>query len=169
MTSMMSRVMSRPVKANNDAQAKAMHYRIGRGEQGVLTTEPYTSALLPLWRFRTPREARTSSQLILEAFDGYKSVQDFAGMDMARQFLQMGWTRARRYANHRSGRKYDGPVPREHRGQSGAWGRTILPPDPDPEKAKSAAIFLAAYRHVLADADYQRLKAEHACQTRSRA
>jgi hypothetical protein len=28
------------------------------------------------------------------------------GMDMSRKFLQMGFTRSRRYANHRSGRKY---------------------------------------------------------------
>ena len=28
-------------------------------------------------------------------------------MDMCRKFLEMGFTRARRYANHRSGRKYD--------------------------------------------------------------
>jgi len=28
-------------------------------------------------------------------------------MDMARKFIQMGMTRARRYANHKGGRKYD--------------------------------------------------------------
>jgi hypothetical protein len=28
-------------------------------------------------------------------------------MDMARKFLQMGMTRAKRYANHAGGRKYD--------------------------------------------------------------
>ena len=28
-------------------------------------------------------------------------------MDMCRKFLEMGFTRARRYANHRSGKKYD--------------------------------------------------------------
>ena len=37
----------------------------------------------------------------------YKQDGDFVGMDMARKFLQMGWTRARRYANHKGGRKYD--------------------------------------------------------------
>lgn len=31
---------------------------------------------------------------------------DFVGMGMARKFLQMGYTRARRSANHRSGRRY---------------------------------------------------------------
>ena len=28
-------------------------------------------------------------------------------MDMCRKFLEMGFTRARRYTNHRDGRKYD--------------------------------------------------------------
>ena len=37
----------------------------------------------------------------------YKDEKDFIGMDMCRKFLEMGFTRARRYANHNSGRKYD--------------------------------------------------------------
>ena len=36
----------------------------------------------------------------------YKARGDFVGMDMARKFLQMGYTRSRRYANHKGGRKY---------------------------------------------------------------
>ena len=45
-------------------------------------------------------------------FCEYKQRKDFIGMDMARKFLEMGFTRARRYANHSSGRKYaeDGTV-----------------------------------------------------------
>lgn len=81
-------------------------YRIGRGETGVLTTEPYKSALLPHWRFKTPSIARTSSAALWAAFLDYESHDDFVGMDMARKFLQMGMTRAKRYANHKGGRKY---------------------------------------------------------------
>ena len=40
-------------------------------------------------------------------FDDYLIRYEFVGADMARKFLMMGWTRARRYANHRSGKKYD--------------------------------------------------------------
>lgn len=36
----------------------------------------------------------------------YEKEDDFVGMDMARKFLQMGMTRAKRYANHKGGRKY---------------------------------------------------------------
>lgn len=36
----------------------------------------------------------------------YLENNDFIGADMARKFLQMGYTRSRRYANHKSGRKY---------------------------------------------------------------
>ena len=37
----------------------------------------------------------------------YRDEKDFIGMDMCRKFLEMGFTRARRYANHNSGRKYN--------------------------------------------------------------
>lgn len=84
-----------------------MSYRIGRGEQGVLTFEPYKSALLPLWRFRTLPIARQSSEDLWGQFLLYDSQNDFVGMDMSRKFIQMGMTRAKRYANHKGGRKYD--------------------------------------------------------------
>lgn len=32
--------------------------------------------------------------------------KDFIGADMARKYLQMGFTRSRRYANYKGGRKY---------------------------------------------------------------
>jgi Domain of unknown function (DUF4385) len=82
-------------------------YRIGVGEQGVLLIEPYKGEILPHWRFRTVAEAKASSARIYEMFLAYLDADDFPGADMARKFLQMGWTRARRYANHSGGRKYD--------------------------------------------------------------
>jgi hypothetical protein len=79
-------------------------YRIGKGEQGVLLVEPYRGELLPHWRFKTVAEAKESSATIFEMFLAYLKADDFPGADMARKFLQMGWTRARRYANHKGGR-----------------------------------------------------------------
>lgn len=84
-----------------------MSYRIGRGEQGVLTFQPYKSYLLPHWRFATPPAARKSSQTLHAYFKAYEKEEDFVGMDMTRKFIQMGVTRARRYANYKGGRKYD--------------------------------------------------------------
>jgi hypothetical protein len=81
-------------------------YRIGRGEQGVLLVEPYKSEILPHWKFKTPQVARNSASKIYKMFLDYQAKDDFVGMDMARKFLQMGYTRSRRYANHKSGRKY---------------------------------------------------------------
>jgi hypothetical protein len=69
-------------------------------------------------------------------------------MDMSRKFIQMGYTRARRYANHKGGRKYD------------ADGN-VLPYAPDPVKAESAAVFYPVWKAVEADPEYARLKAEH--------
>ncbi|KAL8997202.1 MAG: hypothetical protein Q9169_003468 [Polycauliona sp. 2 TL-2023] len=101
---------SQALEANMSAasnQTLRMSYRIGRGEQGVLTFEPYKSTLLPHWKFRTVPIAKASSQSLWEKFLQYDAEEDFVGMDMARKFIQMGMTRAKRYANHKGGRKYD--------------------------------------------------------------
>ena len=81
-------------------------YRIGRGEQGVLLVRPYTNNICAHWRFKTPHEAIISSHKIYEMYVEYEKNKDFIGMDMCRKFLEMGFTRSRRYANHNSGRKY---------------------------------------------------------------
>lgn len=129
-------------------------YRIGRGEQGVLLVEPYKSEILPHWRFRTPELAAKSTEAILRLFRDYRAQRDFVGMDMARKFLQMGYTRARRYANHRTGRKYA-------KGKGRKGGGPVLPPAPDAVKAKSAAIFYRAWRKAAADRTYQALLRRH--------
>lgn len=137
-------------------------YVIGRGEQGVLIAEPYKSEILPHWRFATPEKAEVSADKILAMFYDYKSQRDFVGMDMARKFLQMGFTRSRRYANHKNGKKYDGPVPDDKKGQSGAHGREELPKtDEDSMKAKSAQIFYRCYEEAKNDREYQKMKQQH--------
>lgn len=123
-------------------------YQVGRGEQGVLLVEPYKSEILPHWRFRTPAIARESAEKIMVLFEEYRQQDDFVGMDMARKFIQMGFTRARRYANHPGGKKYDAQ-------------RQVLPQQLDPEKVESATIFKAYWDKIRADADYLRRKKAH--------
>jgi len=126
-------------------------YRIGRGEQGVLLVRPYTNYICTHWRFVDEATARKSATKIYEMFLGFKNQRDFIGMDMARKFLEMGFTRARRYANHSSGRKYDkmsGKIrPQEH-----DW-RTNT-------KAKSAAIFKEVRDKAAYDSEYQAMRKE---------
>jgi hypothetical protein len=124
-------------------------YRIGRGEQGVLLVEPYKSEILPHWRFKTPAMAENSSAKILRMFRAYLRAKDFVGADVARKFLQMGWTRARRYANHKSGRKYDRKT------------KSPLPREDDPVKAESARIFYARYVEARENPAYRKLKQDH--------
>ena len=124
-------------------------YRVGKGEQGVLLVEPYKSELLPLWRFKTPEIARESAQALYAMFAQYKAAGDFVGMDMARKYIQMGYTRARRYANHKSGRKYDKVTGEQ------------LPREEDPVKAESARIFAEVLDRVKADPVYQEAKTRH--------
>jgi hypothetical protein len=126
-------------------------YPIGRGEQGVLIAEPYKGEILPHWRFATPETAQASAEKIYQLFLGYKEQEDFVGMDMARKFLQMGFTRSRRYANHASGKKYD------HDGRT----RDQDEHSEESPKAESARIFHRFYQEARDDPDYQRLRTAH--------
>lgn len=135
-------------------------YRIGKGEQGVLSVQPYKNEILPFWRFRTPEAAKASAKKIYSLFLNYGRSGDFPGMDMARKFLQMGYTRARRYANHKGGKKYDGPVPADKKGVSGAHGRKELPRSNDLVKAESAAIFKAQWDRARKNPTYRKLMRE---------
>lgn len=95
------RVIAHHVRSYGQALAHELSHWTRRA------TRPYKSALLPLWRFRTVPIAKQSSQDLWERFLLYNSQNDFVGMDMARKFIQMGMTRAKRYANHKGGTKYD--------------------------------------------------------------
>ena len=125
-------------------------YRIGRGEQGVLLIRPYTDVICKHWRFKTLKEAMVSSQKIFDMYLDYRIQKDFVGMDMCRKFLEMGFTRARRYANHKDGKKY---------GKDGK----ILPQEKDwatSEKAKSAKRFKEFRDLVTQDEFYISMRKE---------
>ncbi|WP_193198842.1 DUF4385 domain-containing protein [Nostoc sp. MG11] len=130
-------------------------YRVGKGEQGVLLVEPYKSEILPYWRFKTPDIAKESSEKIYELFLAYLEQDDFVGADMARKFIQMGYTRSRRYANHKSGRKY------KQDSQNTSSKKEILPYEVDPVKAESAAIFKAKWVEAKTNEKYLQLLAKH--------
>ncbi|MEH2424572.1 MAG: DUF4385 domain-containing protein [Nostoc sp.] len=130
-------------------------YRVGKGEQGVLLVEPYKSEILPYWRFKTPEIARESSEKIYELFLDYLEKDDFVGADMARKFIQMGYTRSRRYANHKSGRKY------KQNSETSDSKKEILPYEVDSVKAESAAIFKAKWVEAKTNEKYQELLVKH--------
>ena len=132
-----------------DFRQSPEQYQIGVGEQGVFHVQPYKSELLPLWKFATPDDARRSSEAIWGKYLEYRQSGEFVGMDMARKYLQMGWTRSRRYANHKGGRKRD------------ADGNEIPSQGEDPIKAESARIFRAKLDEVRADPEYQKMAREH--------
>ncbi|WP_027963694.1 DUF4385 domain-containing protein [Halalkalibacillus halophilus] len=133
---------------NIDFRKEPDKYRVGRGEQGVLMVEPYKGEILPHWRFKTPKIAKESSEKIYEMFEAYKRNGDFVGMDMARKFIQMGHTRARRYANYKGGKKYD---------ENGE----VKERDIDEEKAEAARIFEEKWKIVRNDEEYLKQKKAH--------
>jgi hypothetical protein len=118
-------------------------YRIGRGEQGVFHAEPYKSELLPLWGFKDAAVAKESAEAIYERFLRYKKEGDFVGMDVARKYLQMGYTRSRRYARYSGGNK----------------SRPLE--EPDPVKSRAAEIFYEKWRVAAEDEGYLKLKEKH--------
>lgn len=137
-------------------------YRVGKGEQGVLLVEPYKSEILPHWRFKTPEIARHSSQKIYEMFLDYLQQDDFVGADMARKFLQMGYTRSRRYANHKTGRKYkSNPQKLSSKQEQINARKDILPNQEDTLKAESAAIFKEKWIQAKTNETYLQLMAKH--------
>ena len=89
-------------------------------------------------------EAYLSASRILFLYHQYKEQDDYVGMDMARKFLEMGFTRSRRYANHKDGKKYD--ENRQIKPQEKDWATS--------DKAKSAKIFKDARRRVVDDPKY---------------
>lgn len=147
-----------------DFRAHPELYRVGRGEQGVLLVEPYKSEILPYWRFRTEPVARASAEKIYALFEAYLQAGDFVGADMARKFLQMGFTRARRYANYKGGKKYrTGPgdatadLPYPYSQGSPDKGNPLQPQQADAltnEKARAAAIFREHWFRAKAHPDY---------------
>ena len=69
---------------------------------------------------------------------------------MARKYLQTGYTRARRYANYKGGRKYD--AAHDHALLERGTG--------EEEKAAAAAVFYKKWREAEANEDYLQLKQE---------
>ncbi|GAA6617047.1 DUF4385 domain-containing protein [Scytonema sp. NUACC26] len=147
---------------NIDFRKNPELYRVGKGEQGVLLVEPYKSEILPHWRFKTPDIARQSSEKIYQMFLEYLERDDLVGADMARKFLQMGYTRSRRYANHKSGKKYKTNPQKEISQEAEAKARKdILPNEVDPVKAESAAIFKEKWMLAKKNERYCQLLTKH--------
>ncbi|EDT7876820.1 DUF4385 domain-containing protein [Salmonella enterica subsp. enterica serovar Cerro] len=123
-------------------------YQVGRGEQGVLLVEPYKSEVLPFWRYKDEASAMKSAEQIYQLFEAYRQQDDFVGMDMARKFIQMGYTRARRYANYKGGKKYAEDGSLNTRGN-------------DPIKAAAATVFKGWWDKIRQDEDYMKRKRQH--------
>ena len=125
-------------------------YDIGRGEEGVFKVEPYKSELLPLWEYADREAATEAAEAIHERFREYREDGYFVGMDMARKYLQMGYTRAMRYAKYPGGRKYDDDGTERDPEQ---WA--------DPDKREAALVFEEHLETVREDDTYQQMKERH--------
>lgn len=132
-----------------DFRENPEEYEIGRGEEGVFKVQPYKGELLPLWTFKTPEDAEESAAAIHGRYEAYREADDFPGMDMARKYLQMGYTRAMRYARYPGGTKYVDGEEREPE----EWA--------DPEKREAALRFEEYLERVREDEAYEEAKESH--------
>jgi len=130
-------------------------YQIGKGQQGVTICEPYKSEIVQHWRFRTVEIAEKSANTIYTMFLDYLDNRDFVGADMAKKYLHMGFTRARRYANHKSGTKWQ-------QLEDGSW--QVLPLEEDraySEKARAAIVFKEFWQLARINKEYLKQKKIH--------
>jgi hypothetical protein len=135
---------------DTDFRAHPEEYEIGRGEEGVFKVEPYKSELLPLWSYKDAEIARESAEAIYERYEEYRENDEFPGMDMARKYLQMGYTRAMRYAKYPGGTKYDDD------------GEELEPERwADEDKRAAALVFEEYWERVREDEAYQEAKERH--------
>lgn len=125
-------------------------YRYHSGEQGVFKVQPYKDELLPHWGYKDESTAEAAVSALREKYDAYRKEEDFVGMDMVRKYLQMGFTRAMRYAKYPGGQKYD------------AEGNERSPQRwADPDKRAAAVVFREAWQRITDDPAYQELKEQH--------
>ena len=135
---------------DTDFRENPEEYEIGRGEEGVFKVKPYKSELLPLWSYKDEESARESAEAIYERYEEYREDGDFPGMDMARKYLQMGYTRAMRYAKYPGGTKYDDD------------GEELEPERwADEDKRESALVFEKYWERVREDERYQEANERH--------
>ena len=135
-------------KPDIDYRMQPKQYKVGKGEQGVLICEPYKTEIGPYWRFKNAEIARESSEKIFKLFLNYLEKDDFVGADMARKYLQMGFTRARRYFNYKGGKKYD--ADQDYQLLDRGTG--------DPQKAEAAEIFYTKWKEAESNQKYAQLK-----------
>ena len=133
-----------------DYRAHPEHYVYSPDERGVFKVHPYKEELLPHWTFRDVESATRSITALKEQFEKYREDEDFVGMDMARKYVQMGFTRAMRYAKYPGGRKYNEDGSQR---EAQTWA--------DAEKRQVAILYRDALATLREDATYEALLAAH--------
>ncbi|MEJ7659642.1 MAG: DUF4385 family protein [Hymenobacter sp.] len=126
------------ILATTDFRAHPELYRVGKGEQGVLLVQPYKGEILPHWRFKDAGGGPGVVGGHLGALRGvFGRPRILWAPTWPRKFLQMGFTRARRYANHAAARSTPAPCPPTKKARAGptAAPSCPAPTHPDPDKS----------------------------------
>jgi adenylosuccinate lyase len=137
-----------------------------KSEVGVLSYK-YSKILAKYWRFKTPDTALLSAKILYKIFKSHiaslelfkdkinndihskKISKYFIKADLCRKFIQMGYTRAKRYYYHKSGIKWK-------KTKTGKWN--ILPNEYDDIKLESANIFKIYLKKIMDNKLYTKSK-----------
>jgi hypothetical protein len=136
-----------------DFRAHPERYRHTPDERGAFKIEPYKSELLPKWGITDLEAAEEGAGAVFERYREYRDADDFVGMDMARKYLQMGWTRAMRYAKYPSGQKYERRDGERVEREPQEWY--------DEEKREIALVYREYLDRVREDEAYEDAKERH--------
>lgn len=139
--------MSHPFSTTIDYREHPDEYHYTPNEKGVFRVQPYKDELLPHWSFKSAEAAKQSAGEIYQRYLTYRENGDLIGMDMARKYLRLGFTRAMRYAKYPGGKKYDDDG-NEHKAQR--WA--------DADKRRAAIHFRDKWQAVLDDPAYEQAK-----------
>lgn len=128
-----------------DYEDNPEQYESGRGEFGVWNYQPYSDRLRQHWGYDTVEQAEEDAEWLYEQFQEYVADGNYVGADMARKFLEMGWTRSMRYAKYPGGEK-DGNDPQYYH---------------DKQKREIARIYRDYLDMVQSNSEYSRLETQH--------
>jgi hypothetical protein len=129
-------------------------YRHTPDERGAYKNRVLQGRQPPVWTVSDFAGAEAAAEAIHERFEAYRAADYFVGMDLARRDLQMGWTRALRYAKYLGRRKYE---------RDADGDRVEREPDQwyDEEKHAVAQVYREYLDCVREDTTHRRLRDDH--------
>ena len=124
-------------------------YIVDNGLKGMYTFEPYKSLLLPLFKYKSQKAAKRSTEKLLYQFNKNLG-EDFIACNMCVKYLRAGVIFSRRYNRYgKSGRVYD---------ENGERKGMLKIKDRDKEKMDITRMYEKALKECVSNEEYKGMK-----------